>query len=567
MHSYKRTTIILMIVFLCFFVGRAQDTTFIIPDSLQSISYDDLLNRYSKVYQDTLKSKIYLNTYYRQAIIDDDNVKKAMALGHISYYLEDQKRIEVLDLAIHYAKESENKNSLMTMYTLAGGYYLLKSYYDEALDFYFKSLVLAEEIQNEDYIYINKHNIAIIKGDIGDFKESLKLLKECYNREVRIGDNSYLYDYLSSCLYLSEAFIRTKQLDSANFYLEKVFTRANDSYSDIAELASVYKYISNGNYKQLDYKNLSSSLEDIKSQGNSAHRILVVGNYHAGLISQALDYDNSKKHFEKVDSLYNNNGIYIPEVGLSLENLIKHYKRKANPEKQLYYMDKLLKFDSIYNKKRTSLGDKILTYYDIPVLLSEKEKLIKNLGKQNTTLSYSAGLLLTSVLILFSIAIFLFQRNKKLKHRFNSILVTTNDLKNIDVTRESVKEIQIKKELTISSKIIEEVLSNLSQFEVKKEFINKNLTSSLVAKKVGTNSKYLSQIVNHYKEKTLTTYINDLRINEAIHLLQSNSKLLNYTIQSIAEEVGFNNAESFSKAFFKKTGLKPSYFIKQLRIK
>ncbi len=33
---------------------------------------------------------------------------------------------------------------------------------------------------------------------------------------------------------------------------------------------------------------------------------------------------------------------------------------------------------------------------------------------------------------------------------------------------------------------------------------------------------------------------------------------------AIAEEAGFNTAESFSKAFFKKTGIKPSYFIKEL---
>ena len=33
---------------------------------------------------------------------------------------------------------------------------------------------------------------------------------------------------------------------------------------------------------------------------------------------------------------------------------------------------------------------------------------------------------------------------------------------------------------------------------------------------------------------------------------------------AIAQEVGFNNSESFSKAFYKKTGIYPSYFIKQL---
>ena len=38
-------------------------------------------------------------------------------------------------------------------------------------------------------------------------------------------------------------------------------------------------------------------------------------------------------------------------------------------------------------------------------------------------------------------------------------------------------------------------------------------------------------------------------------------------VQAIAKESGFNNTESFSKAFYKKTGIKPSYFIRELNKK
>ncbi|NVK53168.1 MAG: AraC family transcriptional regulator, partial [Flavobacteriaceae bacterium] len=40
-----------------------------------------------------------------------------------------------------------------------------------------------------------------------------------------------------------------------------------------------------------------------------------------------------------------------------------------------------------------------------------------------------------------------------------------------------------------------------------------------------------------------------------------------YSVKAIAHEVGFNTAESFSKAFFKFAGIKPSYFIKELNKK
>ncbi|WP_299674888.1 helix-turn-helix domain-containing protein [uncultured Dokdonia sp.] len=562
-HFYS----VLFILLLYSFVGKAQDATFIIPDSLKSVSYDALLDKYAKVYLDTIKSKIYLNTYYKRAILDDDDIKKAIALSNISYYLEGHKtKVEVVNLAIHYTEKSNNRDYLMILYTLVGEYYLIESLYDKALDFYLKSLAIAEEFQNEDYIYISKHNIALIKGDIGNNRQSLKLFKECYDREVKVGSKSYLYDYISSCLYLSESLIRNKKMDSANFYLQKISNKNHENYPDLFEKITIYKNISDYNRNSIkNYKKLIYSLNKINNQSNNFSRELIIGNYHAGLISKRLKIDSSYTHFEKVITLYLNNKTYIPEVRYSLENLIKHYKVKKAPKEQLKHVENLLKFDSIYSIQKNTLGGAIYTKYDTPVLLSQKEQLIKNLDEKNITLSYSAGVLLAFVILLSFFGIYVFRRNRKLKILFDNIVTSTDNRKTTETINKVIPETIKRKELTISKKIIEGVLLNLKKFEKDKGYLNKNLTAASVAKKTETNSKYLSQIVNHYKEKTLTNYINDLRINEAINLLQSNNKILNYTIQSIAEEVGFNNAESFSKAFFKHTGMKPSYFIKNLK--
>ena len=58
-----------------------------------------------------------------------------------------------------------------------------------------------------------------------------------------------------------------------------------------------------------------------------------------------------------------------------------------------------------------------------------------------------------------------------------------------------------------------------------------------------------------------------MRINHTLDILQSDATIQKYTIKAIANEVGFKNAESFSNAFYKKTGLKPSYYIKELNKK
>ncbi|HLV70233.1 MAG TPA: helix-turn-helix domain-containing protein, partial [Xanthomarina sp.] len=79
-----------------------------------------------------------------------------------------------------------------------------------------------------------------------------------------------------------------------------------------------------------------------------------------------------------------------------------------------------------------------------------------------------------------------------------------------------------------------------------------------------TNSTYLSKIINTYKGKSINNYITDLRVDYIINELNQNHILRKMTIKAIALEIGFNNPESFSKAFYKKTGIKPSYFIKQI---
>lgn len=49
--------------------------------------------------------------------------------------------------------------------------------------------------------------------------------------------------------------------------------------------------------------------------------------------------------------------------------------------------------------------------------------------------------------------------------------------------------------------------------------------------------------------------------------LERNTKFRKYTIKAIANECGFKSAESFSKAFYKKLGFYPSYYLRQLKNK
>ncbi|MBK7214746.1 MAG: helix-turn-helix domain-containing protein [Bacteroidales bacterium] len=88
-----------------------------------------------------------------------------------------------------------------------------------------------------------------------------------------------------------------------------------------------------------------------------------------------------------------------------------------------------------------------------------------------------------------------------------------------------------------------------------------NLSIHDVALRLGTNSKYISQIINEYYQKNFYNYINEFRIEEAKRLLkkEDNNK---YSILGIANMVGFSSKSAFNSAFRKFTGTTPSEFRK-----
>ena len=145
------------------------------------------------------------------------------------------------------------------------------------------------------------------------------------------------------------------------------------------------------------------------------------------------------------------------------------------------------------------------------------------------------------------------------KPMFKSIIrvLSANNTKKINETPVSGK-------LEISEVIVCEILKNLEDFERKEKYLAKNIKIQELANKLKTNDKYLSKTIKQYYSKKFVDYVNDLRIDYAIKRLKSNKRFRSYSIKYIADEVGFSNPNTFSKAFEKRQGIKPSSYIKQL---
>ena len=107
----------------------------------------------------------------------------------------------------------------------------------------------------------------------------------------------------------------------------------------------------------------------------------------------------------------------------------------------------------------------------------------------------------------------------------------------------------------------------LKILEDKQTFLNKDFTQQYVAKKIKSNTTYLSYVVNKKFDKTFSEYANDLKINYVINKMTNDSTYRMYTTKAIAESVGFKNADSFASSFKKKTGITPYQFINEINNK
>lgn len=85
---------------------------------------------------------------------------------------------------------------------------------------------------------------------------------------------------------------------------------------------------------------------------------------------------------------------------------------------------------------------------------------------------------------------------------------------------------------------------------------------SRLAELVGSNTTYVSRIVNDVYGKNLSTLLSDLRIKEACRRINNPEKYGQFTLETISASVGFKSRSTFLTSFKRVTGLLPSEFLR-----
>ncbi|WP_046759333.1 AraC family transcriptional regulator [Kordia jejudonensis] len=528
-------------------------------DSLTQKKYTELSSRVRENIDNQKEALIYAKAYLNKA--KKENNQLGLGTGyrlHANIFRDKNLKISYLDSAINATLNMDHQYYPALLLLYRGGIYYDQKRFKASLQDYLMANTYAKN-NNEELYYTIKFNVGIIKRQIGNFEEAENIFDQCLEYESEYKDFDDGDMYFSTLFQLSNVYYETKQFSKAT----EINSRGILETLARKDSTRYYHFVVNEGINLTLQKKYTAAIDSIYKAIDHIETKddLAVVYHYLGL---AL-YENDQKkqsipYFQKVDSIFLETYDLLPSCRSTYEKLINYFKETKDLKNQLLYTTRLLKLDSILSDDYKYLVKNVYKEYDFPELMSYQKELIAELENNSKTTTYWNIFLMITVIVSTIFLIYYYKQKKKYKQRFDTLIgkeklqtSESNTIKNTSKVLEDVDEETVNK-----------VLLELDNFIKNKSYLKNQITLNDVAKLINTNTKYLSKIINHYQQKNFNTYINDLRIEYLIDRLNTDKNFRKYTISAIAEEGGFSNALSFSRAFTKKTSLKPSYFLKEL---
>lgn len=550
-------------IFLIFFTTnlKAQE----IKKSFESLSYDELKEVFFKNEGQIQIQKKYAKAFLNKAKKENNTPKIARGYYYYSLLYNDTRKIVYFDSIINNVKYPTSEKNFPFVAYLEKGYFLADKYrYNEAINCYLELEKLAIS-KNLNYYYKAKFAIGILKSEkMGEVKESLPLFKECYSFYKSQKNNPELtFDYEASIFALADIYKSIKKIDSSTYYNKLGYFETKKSKNEY--LHNIF--ILNEGANQVLANNFRGTLDSVAKAlpyiiKNKDNNNTLASYYYRAKAYQGLGVKiKALENYKKVDSLYKLNSFISPEFSDGYKFIIDFYKDKGDKENQLKFLTTYLEIQKQFQKQYKELSIKLKNDYDLPNLVKDKELLINALKTDEKKYFWLIIILIGIALCFITISIYQNRLKKKYRLNFEKII---NQTSKPEVSNEVVITHTPKKESMLSSSLVKDITEKLKKFEKEKLYKNQSLSIQYLANEFSTNTKYLSLVINENKNKSFINYINDLRIDNIIEELKQNKNLRKYTIAALAEEAGFNTAESFSNAFYKRSGIKPSFFVKEL---
>ncbi len=510
----------------------------------------------------SFKEKLnYCNIFLKKAKQEQDRSMILAGYRMFSVTYTDENVLVYSDSIIALTKNNSTKHYPAIAFEKKGDFYYDKRAYRNALDNYVQFAKYARKHQQEKMVFNANYNIGVLKRRTGNYKEALALYHDNYKYTRQHRDSVTIRTYLNSITAIANVYNDMEIGDSASYYNKLGHKEAIRLKNERFQ----YHFALNQGIAEYHKQRFKIAIDSIEKyipyfENLNDYDKLSFAYYYIGETYWELDKKEKAMHyFKKVDTTFQKTQSLFPLLKRAYIRLDTYYKEQGNTEQRNHNLKRYIIVDSVINSGDLYLSKTIYKKYEIPKLLAEKKSILSEKQQQKSRFNKIVillSILLFLVLIGFSLQ---YKKRKIAQRRFQEVIKSKKSNGTENKSKETAKT------LAIPPEIIEEIVSKLEIFENENSFISNEITLNSLAKQLNTNPNYLSKIVNQVKQCSFSNYINNLRIEYAIEQLKSNPTYLKYTIKAIASEVGFNNVQSFSKAFSNSKGINPSYFIRELK--
>jgi YesN/AraC family two-component response regulator len=109
----------------------------------------------------------------------------------------------------------------------------------------------------------------------------------------------------------------------------------------------------------------------------------------------------------------------------------------------------------------------------------------------------------------------------------------------------------------VSPRLMDELKEKiLNIILIQKKYKDKDYSAKKLSEDLGTNTRYISAVVNVRFHQNYTSFVNKFRIDEAMTLLVD-KRYQDLNMEDISNMVGFANRQSFYASFYKINGITP----------
>lgn len=476
-----------------------------------------------------------------------------------------------------------------------GIHYMTTQRYSEALDC-FSDLIEQCEPNSKEY-YACLGNIANVYGYMGNLERCLHYQLRVYDEAVKNKERDIESEIV---INLVGTYCRMGDLNNARLFFSR---QIECPLSDITMNRYYFLY----NQALLANMDKKFDIADYYHREAEKHaRKRMSPNY---VITQYLGIANSNLHMERFDTalMYANRAM---ETATAQNNLIKMGDAAALLEKIYYGMGnetqaaifnqkKLAYSDSLFNRMQFDMAQNKLFLHENKMNEQRVDNLSRKINMQNKMIVTFLIALATLTAFIVHVVIsrrrlrnsqrLLIQRNEELmKTQENARHILTNQYSTLtyagqqrgesdapesvlvkeetDESSHSPKpeaETNPAKNTSLNEEQIREIADKINLVMQDIDTISKSdFSLSILSKIIGSNSSYVSFVINNTFGKNFRSLLNEYRIREACRRLSDHEHYGHITIQSIYQDLGYSSPSSFTEAFKKINGMTPSVYQK-----